>query len=44
MPLRQWTVGRELRRRLKLAYDESGVEFPFPTRTLNIAGRPPEIT
>lgn len=42
MPLRQWTVGRELRRRLKLAYDESGVAFPFPTRTLHITGTPPE--
>ena len=44
MPLKQWTVGRELRRRLKLAYDESGVEFPFPTRTLYIPGsKPPEL-
>jgi small conductance mechanosensitive channel len=42
VPLKQWMVGRELRRRLKKAYDERGVEFPFPTRTLNITGTPPD--
>lgn len=42
VPLRQWFVGRELRRRLKKAYDAEGFEFPFPTRTLNIAGALPE--
>jgi moderate conductance mechanosensitive channel len=36
VPLKQWMVGRELRRRLKRAYDEHGVEFPFPTRTLHV--------
>jgi small conductance mechanosensitive channel len=34
LPLQQWAVGREYRRRLKKAFDAEGVEFPFPHRTL----------
>lgn len=33
-PLRQWTVKRELLRRIKLRFDELGIEIPFPHRTL----------
>jgi small conductance mechanosensitive channel len=33
-PLKQWEVGRELRRRIKYAFDNEGVEIPFPHRTL----------
>lgn len=33
-PLKQWTVGRELRRRIKRAFDEQGIEIPFPHRTI----------
>lgn len=33
MPLKQWEVGRELRRRLKKAYDQAGISFPYPTQT-----------
>jgi moderate conductance mechanosensitive channel len=29
-PLRQWAVGRELRRRVKKAFDASRIEIPFP--------------
>ena len=29
-PIHQWTVGRELRRRIKKAFDEQGIEIPFP--------------
>jgi small-conductance mechanosensitive channel len=29
-PIHQWTVGRELRRRIKKAFDEHGIEIPFP--------------
>ena len=34
LPIQQWTVGREYRRRLKKAFDEKGIEIPFPHRTL----------
>ena len=30
MPLKQWEVGRELRRRIKNTFDEKGIEIPFP--------------
>ncbi|MFQ5695168.1 MAG: mechanosensitive ion channel family protein [Terriglobia bacterium] len=30
LPIQQWTVGRELRRRIKKAFDERGIEIPFP--------------
>jgi small conductance mechanosensitive channel len=33
-PIRQWTVGREFLRRVKYAFDENGIEIPFPHRTL----------
>lgn len=33
-PLQQWTVRREYLRRLKAAFDDKGVEIPFPHVTL----------
>ena len=33
-PIEQWSVGREYRRRLKKAFDEKGIEIPFPHRTI----------
>lgn len=30
IPLKQWEVGRELRRRIKQAFDRHGIEIPFP--------------
>jgi small conductance mechanosensitive channel len=33
-PLKQWTVAREYRRRLKRAFDTEGIEIPYPHRTL----------
>jgi len=30
----QYAIGRELRRRLKLAFEAEGIEIPFPQRTL----------
>ncbi len=32
-PIRQWATGREFMRRIKLAFDEKGIEIPFPHRT-----------
>jgi small conductance mechanosensitive channel len=34
LPIKQWEVMRELRRRLKNRFDELGIEIPFPHRTL----------
>jgi moderate conductance mechanosensitive channel len=34
IPIEQWGVGREYRRRLKKAFDQKGIEIPFPHRTL----------
>jgi small conductance mechanosensitive channel len=36
MPMRQWDVGREYRRRLKKAFDARGIEIPFPHRSLSM--------
>ncbi len=38
-PIRQWDVMRELRRRLKRAFDAEGIEIPFPHRTLVSEGQ-----
>ncbi len=38
-PIRQWDVTRELRRRLKKAFDAEGIEIPFPHRTIVSAGQ-----
>lgn len=34
VPLEQWNVARELRRRIKDAFDREGFEIPFPQRTV----------
>ena len=33
-PLKQWMIGRELRRRIKKAFDAQGIEIPFPHMSL----------
>jgi moderate conductance mechanosensitive channel len=35
-PLEQWTVRREYLRRLKVAFDATGIEIPFPHLTLEL--------
>ncbi len=34
MPIKQWEIGREFNRRLKRAFDQRGIEIPFPHVTL----------
>ncbi|HZI98258.1 MAG TPA: mechanosensitive ion channel family protein [Actinomycetales bacterium] len=34
VPLEQWRVARELRRRIKASFDANDVEIPFPQRTV----------
>lgn len=33
-PIKQWEVGREFLRRIKIEFDREGIEIPFPHRTL----------
>lgn len=33
-PIQQWRIGREFNRRLKIKFDELGIEIPFPHRTI----------
>lgn len=33
-PISQWMVGREYRKRLKLAFDQKSIEIPFPQTTI----------
>lgn len=44
-PICQWQVGREYLRRIKLAFDEAGIEIPFPHQTLYFgeASKPIEV-
>jgi len=45
LPIEQWNVGREYRRRLKKAFDARGIEIPFPHRSLYVgeASKPFEV-
>ena len=36
IPLKQWDVAREFRRRIKNEFDGRGIEIPFPQRTIHI--------
>lgn len=36
IPGRQWFVGREMNRRIKRRFDETGIEIPFPHRSLYV--------
>ncbi len=33
-PIKQWRIGREFKRRLKIQFDQHGIEIPFPHLTL----------
>lgn len=34
-PLQQWDIAGELRKRLKLAFDQEGIDIPFPQRVMH---------
>jgi moderate conductance mechanosensitive channel len=36
VPLKQWEVGRELRRRIKIAFDGAGIRLPAPRLDVNL--------
>lgn len=37
--LEQWAISREFRKRIKKAFDDEGIEIPYPHRTLVTAGQ-----
>jgi small conductance mechanosensitive channel len=39
-PMEQWGVAREFRRRIKKAFDQEGIEIPFPHRTVYLGEAP----
>jgi small-conductance mechanosensitive channel len=43
LPLKQWDVARELRRRIKIRFDREGIEIPFPHQTVQWEGAPPAM-
>ena len=42
LPIRQWDVAGQYRMRVKSAFDDEGIEIPFPHRTLYMGDAPPE--
>ena len=38
-PGKQWAAAGELRKRLKVAFDEAGIEIPFPQRVIHQTGK-----
>jgi small conductance mechanosensitive channel len=38
VPLKQWDVGRELRKRILAKFEELGIEIPFPERVVHLRG------
>ena len=37
LPMKQWTVAREMNARVKKRFAEAGIDMPFPTRTIELA-------
>lgn len=44
LPIKQWEVGREFNRRMKMAFDKKGIEIPFPQRVIKMVQLPPVVT
>lgn len=40
IPMKQWAVTGELRKRLKIAFDKNGIEIPFPQRVIHEPPKP----
>jgi moderate conductance mechanosensitive channel len=43
-PLKQWETARELRKRIKAAFDREGIEMPFPHRVVYSRARPEQTS
>ncbi len=35
-PMQQWTIGREMNRRVKKTFEQAGIEMPFPSRVVHL--------
>lgn len=44
LPIKQWEVAREFRRRIKVRFDKENIEIPFPHRTLYWGASQSEIS
>ena len=45
IPSKQWECGRVIRKRVKEAFEQAGIELPFPQRTIRIIDeRPKDVT
>jgi small conductance mechanosensitive channel len=40
-PMKQWGIAREMNRRLKRRFEETGIELAFPSQTLFLAPETP---
>jgi small conductance mechanosensitive channel len=38
VPLKQWDVGREFRKRIKQRFEQEGISIPFPERVVTVRG------
>lgn len=43
LPIMQWGVARELRRRIKLEFDRLGIELPYPHMSIGMASDSPPL-
>ncbi|MBM4309924.1 MAG: mechanosensitive ion channel family protein [Deltaproteobacteria bacterium] len=43
LPIKQWDVAREFRKRIKKAFDEHGISIPFPHRTVFLESTAPKV-
>lgn len=41
IPTKQWLIGREFNRRMKIAFEKEKIEIPFPQRTITIVNAAP---
>ena len=40
VPIQQWAVGREYKKRLKIRFDQEGISIPFPQRDIHVIDGP----
>lgn len=40
LPIKQWAVGREFNRRMKMVFDKKGIEIPYPHRVVTVVPNP----